>query len=121
MPLWDKTGWIPVPQRIAAVLWITFLTAGVATGAFFSAIDPLELKYCVSFPEVSRTAAYTIGFLLFLPFLVIDIVVSSILMSLGMMMLSPTLVSLPFKLLLFVIVDGWASTVSSMVESFVRG
>jgi hypothetical protein len=65
MPLWDKTGWIPVPQRIAAVLWITFLTAGVATGAFFSAIDPLELKYCVSFPEVSRTAAYTIGFLLF--------------------------------------------------------
>ena len=65
--------------------------------------------------------AFTIGFLLFLPFLVIDIVVSSILMSLGMMMLSPTLVSLPFKLLLFVIVDGWASTVSSMVESFVRG
>jgi len=65
MALWDKTGWIPVPQRIAAVLWITFLTAGVATGAFFSAIDPLELKYCVSFPEVSRTTAYTIGFLLF--------------------------------------------------------
>ncbi len=65
--------------------------------------------------------AFTIGFLLFLPFLVIDIVVSSILMALGMMMLSPTLVSLPFKLLLFVIVDGWASTVSSMVESFVRG
>jgi len=65
MPLWDKTGWIPAPQRIAAVLWITFLTAGVATGAFFSAIDPLELKYCVSFPEVGRTAAYTIGFLLF--------------------------------------------------------
>lgn len=65
MPLWDKTGWIPVPQRIAAVLWITFLTAGVATGAFFSAIDPLELKYCVRFPEVGRTAAYTIGFLLF--------------------------------------------------------
>lgn len=65
MALWDKTGWIPAPQRIAAVLWITFLTAGVATGAFFSAIDPLELKYCVSFPEVSRTTAYTIGFLLF--------------------------------------------------------
>ena len=65
MPLWDKTGWIPAPQRVAAVLWITFLMAGVATGAFFSAIDPMELKYCVSFPEVSRVGAYTVGFLLF--------------------------------------------------------
>ena len=64
--------------------------------------------------------AFTIGFLLFLPFLVIDIVVASILMSLGMMMLSPTLVSLPFKLLLFVIVDGWSATVSALVESFMR-
>ncbi len=63
MPLWDKTGWIPAPQRVAAVLWITFLMAGVATGAFFSAIDPQELKYCVSFPEVSRLGAYTVGFL----------------------------------------------------------
>ena len=65
--------------------------------------------------------AFTIGFLLFLPFLVIDIVVASILMSLGMMMLSPTLISLPFKLLLFVIVDGWSMTVSSLVESFTKG
>lgn len=65
--------------------------------------------------------AFTIGFLLFLPFLVIDIVVASILMSLGMMMLSPTLVSLPFKLLLFVIVDGWAATITALVGSIVRG
>jgi flagellar biosynthetic protein FliP len=65
--------------------------------------------------------AFTIGFLLFLPFLVIDIVVSSILMSLGMMMLSPMLVSLPFKLLMFVIVDGWSLTLNSLVESFTRG
>ena len=65
--------------------------------------------------------AFTIGFLLYLPFLVIDIVVSSILMSLGMMMLSPMLVSLPFKLLMFVIVDGWALTLNSLVESFTRG
>lgn len=64
--------------------------------------------------------AFTIGFLLFLPFLVIDIVVASVLMSLGMMMLSPTLVSLPFKLLLFVIVDGWSSIVTALVESFLR-
>lgn len=65
--------------------------------------------------------AFTIGFLLFLPFLVIDIVVASVLMSLGMMMLSPMLVSMPFKLLLFVIVDGWALTVTSLVESFQQG
>jgi flagellar biosynthetic protein FliP len=65
--------------------------------------------------------AFTIGFLLFLPFLVIDIVVASLLMSLGMMMLSPTLISLPFKLLLFVLVDGWSMTMSSLVESFTKG
>ena len=51
--------------RVAAVMWLSFLMAGVATGAFFSTIDPLELKYCVDFPEVSRTAAYSIGFFLF--------------------------------------------------------
>lgn len=51
--------------RVAAVLWLSFLMAGVATGVFFSAIDPLELKYCVDFPQVNRTAAYSIGFLLF--------------------------------------------------------
>ena len=65
--------------------------------------------------------AFTIGFLLYLPFLVIDIVVASILMSLGMMMLSPMMISLPMKLLMFVIVDGWSLTLSSLVESFTRG
>ena len=59
-----------------------------------------------------------IGFLLFLPFLVIDMVIASILMSLGMMMLSPMLVALPFKLLLFVLVDGWAMTVGSLVATY---
>ena len=59
--------------------------------------------------------AFQIGFLLFLPFLVIDMVVASVLMSLGMMMLSPMLVALPFKLLLFVLVDGWSMTVGSLV------
>jgi len=62
--------------------------------------------------------AFQIGFLLFLPFLVIDMVIASTLMSLGMMMLSPMLVSLPFKLLLFVLVDGWAMTVSSLVATY---
>ena len=62
--------------------------------------------------------AFQIGFLLFLPFLVIDMVIASILMSLGMMMLSPMLVSLPFKLLLFVLVDGWAMTIGSLAATY---
>ena len=62
--------------------------------------------------------AFQIGFLLFLPFLVIDMVIASILMSLGMMMLSPMLVALPFKLLLFVLVDGWAMTIGSLSATF---
>ena len=62
--------------------------------------------------------AFQIGFMLFLPFLIIDLVVASVLMSLGMMMMSPTIVSLPFKLLLFVLVDGWALLMGSLVASF---
>jgi flagellar biosynthetic protein FliP len=62
--------------------------------------------------------AFQIGFLIFLPFLVIDLVVSSTLMSLGMMMLPPVFISLPFKILLFVLVDGWNLVLSSLVRSF---
>jgi len=62
--------------------------------------------------------AFTIGFVLFLPFLIIDMVVASILLSMGMMMLPPVMVSLPFKLLLFVLVDGWYLIVGSLVKSF---
>ena len=62
--------------------------------------------------------AFEIGFLIFLPFLVIDMVIASILMSLGMMMLSPMLISLPFKLLLFVLVDGWSMTIGSLSATF---
>jgi flagellar biosynthetic protein FliP len=62
--------------------------------------------------------AFQIGFILFIPFLVIDLVVSSILLSMGMMMLPPITVSLPFKLLLFVLVDGWNLVVHSLVKSF---
>jgi flagellar biosynthesis protein FliP len=62
--------------------------------------------------------AFIIGFIIFVPFLIIDLVVSSTLMSMGMFMLPPVLVSLPFKLLLFVMVDGWALVVSSLITSF---
>jgi flagellar biosynthetic protein FliP len=63
--------------------------------------------------------AFQIGFVLFLPFLVIDMVVSSVLLSMGMMQLPPMMVSLPFKILLFIMVDGWGLIVSSLVKSYV--
>ena len=62
--------------------------------------------------------AFEMGFLLYLPFLVIDMVVASVLMSLGMMMLPPSVVSLPFKLIFFVLVDGWRLVSGSLVQSF---
>ena len=62
--------------------------------------------------------AFEIGFLLFVPFVVIDMVIASILMSMGMMMLPPVMISLPFKLIFFVLVDGWYLVVGSLVQSF---
>ena len=63
--------------------------------------------------------AFTIGFLIYIPFIIIDLVVASVLMSMGMMMLSPMMISLPFKLLLFVLVDGWGLVTGSLVSTFV--
>jgi len=63
--------------------------------------------------------AFVIGFLIFIPFLVIDLIVASVLMALGMMMLSPVLVALPFKLMLFVLADGWNLLIGSLAASFV--
>ena len=65
--------------------------------------------------------AFEIGFLLFLPFVIIDMVVASVLMSMGMMMLPPVVISLPFKLIFFVLVDGWHLVAGSLVRSFVSG
>ena len=62
--------------------------------------------------------AFTIGFLLFIPFLIIDMVVSSTLMSMGMVMLPPSMISLPFKIMIFVLVDGWGLLISSLVRGF---
>jgi len=65
------------------------------------------------------TSAFQIGFLVFLPFIIIDLVIANILMAMGMMMLSPTIVSLPFKLLLFVLVEGWAKLAYGLVTSYI--
>jgi flagellar biosynthesis protein FliP len=62
--------------------------------------------------------AFQIGFLIYLPFLIIDLVVAATLMSMGMMMLPPVLISLPFKIMLFVLVDGWSLVAQGLVQSF---
>jgi flagellar biosynthetic protein FliP len=83
--------------------------------------NPAELSMSVLVPAFAISelkTAFEIGFLLFLPFLIIDMVVASILLSMGMMMLPPIMISLPFKLLLFVLVDGWNLIVGSMMRSF---
>lgn len=91
---------LPPPQEAASVPWRALVPAFVVG-------------------ELRR--AFEMGFLLFLPFLIIDIVVASVLMSLGMMMLPPSAVSLPFKLIFFVLIDGWRLVAGSLVQSFITG
>ena len=82
---------------------------------------PAELPMRIVVPAFAISelkTAFEIGFLIYLPFLIIDVVVSSVLLSIGMMMLPPVLISLPFKLLLFVLVDGWNLVVGTLVRSF---
>ena len=82
-------------------------------------VDQAPLSIVVpSFMVSELKTAFQIGFLVFIPFLIIDLVVSSVLMSMGMMMLSPMLISLPFKIMLFVMVDGWALLLGTLASSF---
>jgi len=83
---------------------------------------PEELPISVLIPTFITSelkTAFQIGFLVFIPFLIIDLVVASVLMSMGMMMLSPMLISLPFKIMLFVMVDGWSLLLGTLAGSFV--
>lgn len=95
-----------------------FIRIAGEEGAFESAEDvPLNILL-PSFVTSELKTAFQIGFLLFIPFLIIDLVVASILMAMGMMMLSPIIISLPFKIMLFVLVDGWAMVMGSVAASF---
>ncbi|NTV91276.1 MAG: flagellar type III secretion system pore protein FliP [Clostridiales bacterium] len=85
-------------------------------------VDPKTLPLTVVIPAFiinELTIAFKIGFLIYIPFLIIDMVVSSTLMSMGMMMLPPVMISLPFKILLFVMVDGWTLISQTLVNSFI--
>lgn len=82
-------------------------------------IDDIPFNIIVpSFVTSELKTAFQIGFLIFIPFLVIDLVVASVLMSMGMMMLSPLIISLPFKIMLFILIDGWALIVGTLTASF---
>lgn len=80
--------------------------------------DPPLLVLMPAYITSELKTAFEIGFLIFLPFLIIDLVIASVLMSMGMMMLSPMVISLPFKILFFVLVDGWGLIVTSLITSF---
>lgn len=93
--------------------------AGMAHAPKFTSSADVPFSILLpAFVTSELKTAFQIGFMLFLPFLVIDLVVSSVLMSLGMMMMSPMVVSMPFKLLLFIMVDGWALLMGSLASSF---
>ncbi len=97
---------------------LTMFAELAKSGPYQSAKDIPFAVLLPAFVTSELKTAFQIGFLVFLPFIVIDLVVATVLMSLGMMMLSPTIISLPFKLLLFVLVDGWALTMGSLANSF---
>ena len=93
--------------------------AGLAGHSTYSGPDDVPFQVLVaSFVTSELKTAFEIGFLIFIPFIIIDLVVASVLMSMGMMMLSPMLVSAPVKILLFVLVDGWVLTVGTLAASF---
>ena len=96
----------------------TFVRISGGTG--YATPEDVPLTVLVpAFVTSELKTAFLIGFLIFIPFVIIDLVVASVLMSMGMMMLSPVLISLPFKLMLFVLVDGWQLLIGSLAQSFV--
>jgi flagellar biosynthesis protein FliP len=91
----------------------------IAGGKGYATPQDVPLTILVpAFVTSELKTAFIIGFLIFIPFVIIDLVVASVLMSMGMMMLSPTLISLPFKLMLFVLVDGWSLVMGTLAASF---
>jgi flagellar biosynthetic protein FliP len=132
-PLLDQQMELPAAFDAAGAPVKTFMLSQVDRGdlALFVRLSKIEKPKTIqdtpihvvtpAFMISELKRAFEIGFLLFIPFLVIDLVVASVLMSMGMMMLPPVVVSLPFKLIFFVLVDGWKLVAGSLVESFHRG
>ncbi|EXI89522.1 MAG: Flagellar biosynthetic protein FliP precursor [Candidatus Accumulibacter regalis] len=95
------------------------LFARMANAPRFQSSDDIPMRLLVpAFVTSELKTAFQIGFIIFIPFLIVDMVVASVLMSMGMMMMSPVMIALPFKLMLFVLVDGWHLILGSLVASF---
>ncbi len=95
------------------------LFARMTSAPRFQTADDVPMRLLVpAFVTSELKTAFQIGFIIFIPFLIVDMVVASVLMSMGMMMMSPVMVSLPFKLMLFVLVDGWHLLLGSLMASF---
>lgn len=111
----------PIKKFMLAQTRITDLEQMEKIAKVEHAAKPMKVSFFVLLPAFVLSelkSAFQIGFLIYLPFLVIDMVVASVLMSMGMMMLSPLIISLPFKLLVFVMVDGWSMIISTLTASF---
>ncbi|MBC9070799.1 flagellar type III secretion system pore protein FliP [Thauera sp. CAU 1555] len=129
-PMAEGTIGFDVALERASVPMKTFMLAQVrepdlSLFAQLAKVPPVEkaedlpMRVVVpAFVTSELKTAFQIGFIIFIPFIIIDMVVASVLMSMGMMMMSPVIVSLPFKLMLFVLVDGWTLLVGSLVRSF---
>ena len=95
------------------------LFASISGEGEFQTVADVPMKILIpAFVTSELKTAFQIGFLIFIPFLIIDLVVASVLMAMGMMMLSPMIISLPFKIMLFVLVDGWAMIMGTLASSF---
>ncbi|MGS0682908.1 flagellar type III secretion system pore protein FliP [Shewanella sp. 125m-7] len=123
MPLQDAftTGQGPLKDFMLAQTRLTDLNTFIEISGYQGINEPEDAPMTVIIPAFITSelkTAFQIGFMLFVPFLVLDLVVASILMAMGMMMLSPMIVSLPFKIMLFVLVDGWSLVMGTLANSF---
>jgi len=123
-----KQAWQNIQEPVRDFMFRNTREADLALFTEFAHIEAPENRDDIptnvlipSFMISELKTAFEIGFVLYIPFLIIDMVVSSVLLSMGMMMLPPVLISLPFKLLLFVLVDGWHLLTGSLVQSFLTG
>ena len=100
---------------------IVIFTKLLADDVTYDSPDDLPISLIVpAFITSELKSAFTIGFMIYIPFILVDLVVASVLMSMGMMMLSPMMISMPAKLLLFVMVDGWNLIIGSLAGSFAQ-
>ncbi|MCW8847660.1 MAG: flagellar type III secretion system pore protein FliP [Sedimenticola sp.] len=112
---------VPVRQFMLGQTRESDLELFARIGKFEAFESPDDVPFTVLLPAFATSelkTGFQIGFLIFIPFLVIDLVVASVLMSMGMMMLSPLIISLPFKIMLFVLIDGWALVFGTLASSF---